>query len=116
MAGAGGRYRQKVTGSPGTGIGPKTVYSVDKDYELSVWDSGSAAAGTMEERTFIGPSVTVLTKKTAAGVKTRSVRYRHVDRLDRLHRSAQADLPQHHGWRGSELQLGAQPRLPAGRQ
>ena len=57
----GGRYRQKVTGAVGSGFGPKTVYYVDKDYELTVWEPGSAQPGVLEERTFIGPAVTVLT-------------------------------------------------------
>jgi RHS repeat-associated protein len=77
----GWRYRQKLTGTPGPGFGPKTVYYVDKDYELTVWDTGSASAGALEERSFIGGSVVALTTKTTAGAATREVRYQHVDRL-----------------------------------
>jgi RHS repeat-associated protein len=78
---SGGRYRQKITGAPGTGFGPKTVYYVDKEYELTVWDTGSASPGRLEERTFIGGSVVALTSQSAAGVTTREVRYQHLDRL-----------------------------------
>jgi RHS repeat-associated protein len=78
---SGGRYLQKVTRMPGDAFGPKTVYYVDKDYELTVWGPGSTSPYELEERTFIGGSVAVLTTQTAAGVKDREVRYQHVDRL-----------------------------------
>jgi RHS repeat-associated protein len=78
---SGARYRQEITGTPGAGFGPKTVYYVDKEYELTVWDPGSSASGTMEERTFVGSSVVVLTSQSPTNVKTRTVRYQHADRL-----------------------------------
>ncbi len=78
---SGQRYRQKLTGVAGGGFGPKTVYYLDKDYELTVWDLGSTAAGTLEERTFIGPSVVALATRTPAGARSREVRFLHLDRL-----------------------------------
>ena len=73
----GGRYRQRVKAGAGSDIGPRTVYSVDKDHELVIWDGG-----TMEERTYIGPSVVVVTRRTGSFPDAiRSARYLLADRL-----------------------------------
>jgi RHS repeat-associated protein len=71
----GSRYRQVVKGN--STYGPRTVYSVDKDYELVVW-----LDGTIEERTYIGPSVVVQTSRASVSSPVvRSARYQLVDRL-----------------------------------
>lgn len=48
-------------------FGPKTVYSVDKDYELTVWGTG-----TVEERSYLGSAVVYRQNGT------REVRYPHL--------------------------------------
>jgi hypothetical protein len=66
----GGRYLQRTTGAA---LSPtaKTVYYVDKDYERIAWSSGS-----VEEKTYIGPSVAIYRNGA-----TRDVRYLHLDHL-----------------------------------
>jgi RHS repeat-associated protein len=73
----GGRYRQSTTGPATPAFGPRTVYYVDKDYELTVWNDGS---GRTEERTYVDGSVVVYRSSTDG----RDVRYRHLDRLGSL--------------------------------
>jgi RHS repeat-associated protein len=71
----GARYRQKIWASPGpvdSKYGAKTVYYVDKDYELVVW-----ADQQTEERTYVGGSVVLY----RAGGGARQDRYQHLDRL-----------------------------------
>jgi RHS repeat-associated protein len=88
---SGARTRQNVNGGAGGGFGPKTVYYVDKEYELTVWGPGSNAPGLVEERTFVGGSVVVLTSHLAAGGRTREVRYQHVDRLGSVEAATKED-------------------------
>jgi RHS repeat-associated protein len=77
----GQRHQQKLTGGGAADFSPKTVYYVDKAYELTVWGPGSSSPFELEERTFIGGSVVVLTTKSVTGTVDRRVRYQHVDRL-----------------------------------
>jgi RHS repeat-associated protein len=69
----GARYRERISGAVSSSYGPKTVYSVDKDYELTVWGSG-----TVEERSYLGSAVVY--RQNGA----REVRYQHLDRLGSL--------------------------------
>ncbi len=76
----GARYRLVVSGAVEAGFGPKTVYYVDKDYELTVWPASGTArpAPVEEERTYLGAAVVY--RRGAS----REVRYQHVDRLGSL--------------------------------
>jgi RHS repeat-associated protein len=65
----GSRYLQRTTGIPSSPTA-KTVYYVDKDYERIEWPAST------EEKTYIGPSVTIYRNGA-----TRDVRYLHLDRL-----------------------------------
>jgi RHS repeat-associated protein len=77
----GARYRQVLSGAPGTGFGPRTVYYLDKDYELTVWNTGWSWPGKMEERSFISGSVVTTQAKVGGTVSPREVRFQHLDRL-----------------------------------
>ncbi len=68
----GSRYAQHETGSAD---GARTVFYVDKDYELVAWDGGA-----IEERSYVGPSVVIYRRDS----KPAEVRYRHGDRLNSL--------------------------------
>jgi RHS repeat-associated protein len=68
----GTRYRQSIWDPVERKYGAKTVYYVDKDYELVVWGDLHT-----EERTYVGASVVVY--RSDAG--PRQVRYQHLDRL-----------------------------------
>ncbi len=74
----GARYRQVVT-TGDTGRGPRTVYYLDKDYELTVWGPpGTQGSDLVEKRSFLGP-VVVLWKGSTTTPFTREERYPHVD-------------------------------------
>lgn len=77
----GARYRQVLSGPMGTGFGPRTVYYLDKDYELTVWGAGSAQAGTLEERTFVTGAVVAYQAQVGTTLNAREYRFQHVDRL-----------------------------------
>ena len=69
-------------------VSPRTVYSVDKGYELVVW-----VDGTIEERTYIGPSVVVLTSRASVSSPVVcSARYQLVDRLGSFQASTDETL------------------------
>ncbi len=68
----GSRYAQHETGSAD---GARTVFYVDKDYELVAWDGGA-----IEERSYVGSSVVIYRRDS----KPAEVRYRHGDRLNSL--------------------------------
>jgi RHS repeat-associated protein len=79
----GARYRQKVWANPGpvdSKYGPKTVYYVDKEYELVVWDYVRGDGVQTEERTYVGGSVVLYRANGGA----RQERYLHLDRLGSL--------------------------------
>ncbi len=73
----GGRFRETNGAKPG--YGQRTIYSIDKDFELTVW-----ADGLVEERSYLNGSAVVLSRQQGAGAKTREVRYLHLDRLGSL--------------------------------
>jgi hypothetical protein len=68
----GSRYRERVYPSADPKFGPRTVYSIDKDYEVVIWDQGQL----IQERSYIGDSVVVTNANGA-----RVVHFVHKDRL-----------------------------------
>ena len=77
----GGRYRHRVYGPVDPKFGPRTVYYVDKDYELVVWSPSSERPSVVvEARSYVGGSV-VLYRRDANPPEPR---YEHVDRLGSL--------------------------------
>jgi len=71
----GSRYFGKIAPTTKTGYGPRTIYSIDKKFELTVW-----ADLTVEERSYLG-AATVALRTTTNG---RETRYLHFDRLGSL--------------------------------
>ncbi len=77
----GARYRLRISGAVDCVFGPKTVYYVDKDYEVTVWaPCGARTSSVIEERSYLGGSVVVYRRDA----NPREVRYEHKDRLGSL--------------------------------